>query len=412
MWNGRRNRLLICWSASLLTVSFVSLWMGHALLLLDTSHDAHFFLLKDSTKSSTPTFWNRISREIQNRTAAAKNKCRERHQLLRHRDRGGGGFVSNYDNQCRYPPRHECEMEKYSIVFHVQEQQQQQRVRTLFINILKSLALPRVTSIHVVLEKGIMASLQRDVKYGHRILNWHENHKITIHVGLPEFHGHEALLLFNGDIPHVVGNRRGLELGFQLWKRNANALVARRTWSLKKKKKKKKPSNTFHNVSTHESFVTVCNNESLELSTTTTIMTTNQQQDGQHDASLVDPSGLWIHSDFLCIAKPFLIETKHYSWWTRLIVVLMQVAQGPIHLYPAARLPISTNEGLTIQDDSVWIDLQVLNGLVHEFGGIPALQRITWCAEHHTTTGEQQPRLCDPTSISIAAEYDFTTFQC
>jgi hypothetical protein len=90
----------------------------------------------------------------------------------------------------------------------------------------------------------------------------------------------------------------------------------------------------------------------------------------------------------------------------------MQVAQGPIHLYPAARLPISTNDGLTIQDDSVWIDLQVLNGLVQEFGGIPALQRITWCAEHHTTTGEQQPRLCDPTSISIAAEYDFTTFQC
>jgi hypothetical protein len=161
--------------------------------------------------------------------------------------------------------------------------------------------------------------------------------------------------------------------------------------------------------------VTVCNNESLELTTTTTMTTKNQQQqqqqDEQHDASLVDPSGLWLHSNFLCIVKPFLlIKTKENSWWTRLIVVLMQVAQGPmIHLYPA-RLPI-TNDGLTIQeDDSFWIDLKVLNELVHEFGGIPALQQITWCAGHDTTTGEE-PRLCDPTSIA-AENNDFTTFQC
>ena len=244
--------------------------------------------------------------------------------------------------------------------------------------------------------------LQSDVKYGHRILHWHDTdtHKVTLHVGiLPEFIHRSALLLLNGDIPHVVGNQQGLELGFQLWKRNAHALVARHSWRLEKK------SHNVHDTTINDDlFVTLCNNESLELTTTNK----NDQDDDDNHASslrLVDPSGLWIHSNVWCIVKPLLLlENGDSSWFTTLIVVWMQVAQVPIvHLYPA-RLPTTNENDIPIQDNEhSWIDTKLLNGLVHDFGGIPAFQPVTWCGVKNGA-----PMLCN-TTIRIA-EKDST--QC
>jgi len=377
-----RNRLFLWLTGMAFCVSFVGLFVGHT--LLHYSHQDHLFLHSLRKKTSLLS-WKPLLEKVQNKTISARRACNEMTTTRRH-DTNLMFPVKDIQQHCHYPPSTECFVSDYSILMVSQPL----HLRTLFLNLLRSLTLPHVSCIHVVLltsRSDAMKLLKRDVKYGQRILNWHEDtsHKIVLsfHGEVPDI-SHGAVVLLDGSVRNVVGNRRVLEFGFDVWKRHSDSLVARHSHLLTKRESTMDTSDSIHN---YVPFVPVCQGESLLVALT-------QENDMQSNSLLRLPefSGMWIHSDFLCLLRQLPLLTTKNDFKLTFSVWLMQVARLPIHTYPP-RLSATDYNSLQRRDSS-WIDDKILTRLVRDFGGMPATLIVEWCADK--VTGK--PKLCTPTA--------------
>ena len=385
----RNNRLFVWLSAMAFFMSFVGLWLGNAVLF--HLHEGPDYLLHHHMNSLQSTLsWNPILQEIQNRTIAARRGCNEtmktttaHHFRLRGHD--DEKFPPNDDisRHCNFPPQTECQTTSYSILVLTEAT----NLRILFLNLLQYLTLPNVSRIHVVLmgKRSSQQVMQQDIKYGHRILHWNQDTSHKVKLGLPldaMMNAGAVLVVDDDDSSFVPANHRGLEFGLELWKRHSNSLVAARTYSLKKKSLSLShviKQQQHSNMEPTYPFVPVCQDESLEAAvlTTDTTLSSNSTL-----LQLVDLSGLWMHSNFLCLLlqSPMLkslIPTNPNAFKLTAGVWLMQIAQPPLHMY-RSRLPAIDDIHKTLLKDS-WIDNALLTGLVHDFGGMPMSQSMEWC---------------------------------
>ena len=133
---------------------------------------------------------------------------------------------------CFYPPETACDTMKYSVLL-VSEGN---NLRSLFLNALSFMSYPSVQDVSIVVlldEYSSAASLLiKDKHYGSRIVEWGKQGTITLILrpslwdAIVQFEPKsEAILWINGDMKKTW-TATNLKRSFQLWKKQASALVA------------------------------------------------------------------------------------------------------------------------------------------------------------------------------------------
>lgn len=405
---GRNNRVLVWLIGASFCLSFLGLWLGHTSILHLHEGPDHLFL-HSLRKSNLPRLsWKPVLQEIQNRTIAAKQLCNEINATSRHQQRLlGWNDVHDIPQNCNYPPQQECLLSQYSILIFFSETS---NLRTLFVNLLRCLTLANVSSIHVVMlwnntSKDAKKALEEDIKYGRRILSWHSdvNHQVVLSFNgtLPHFRSaSRPVLLLDGNVA-FAGNRQGLQFGLDVWKRHANSIVSSHAWPLIKMKSTKEESavtrrqQNYHN----EIFVSLCRDESLRVF--------DKDGNAQSTVHLPDLSGMWVHSDFLCLLRqsPLLTNGRQpHEFKLSLLMWLMQVSRPTLQLYPlrlpANRLDSNSSSTFLLEGDS---ELALATRLMREFGGMPATTAVKWCVE--STIGKPLPCTATGLVVEDACEY-------
>jgi hypothetical protein len=328
--------------------------LAHYLLQQDFDHLLHILPHKTQSQENGLSL-TQVYRDIRNRTTHFKKRCGETTKHVRER------FSLQVPLKCNYPPKSSCKVTEHSILMTSTAA----NPRVLFLNLLK--ALTRSSHVHVLfLDPKAKNSLAWNVEYGHRILSWHKNGVVTLWGDGLEFIETlptTAVLWMDGDTPHE-GSYRDFQVGFELWKRHSDSLVAARTWSLQTTEQT--PLSNSNNVT----FLPVCGKESLTFSNV----------EGS-PLQLVELAGLWMHSDFLCLLSRSQSDTKKVS----ISVWLMQLAQPPLYLYPMSSF---------LHNDSSWIDESLLTNEVRSFGGLP-IHTHKYCGGEETIPCRGHPEL-DP----------------
>lgn len=388
----RKNRLFVWLLLMTFGASFLGLWLGHY-ALLHIHQDHHLFhFISQSHNVQSRTSWKRVLQEMNNRTIQARRACNET-TTTRAFGWNIDAAINNITQHCNYPPPLECDATDYSILILWSASDENTTLRTLFVNFLQALTLPNVMDIQLWLFdfEDSMTTLQNDMKYGHRILSWHDNanHKLVLvdanHANgttLPQSRG--AVLLLDGTISLSL-HRRNIQLAHTVWKRNADSIVASDIVRLR----------TTRSFSSNTSLLsTLCKNESLALAT-----------NDKHARGFLIPhfSGMWIHVDFLCALQEW---NHHHSLqafpWTIGVWMMQVTAPRPMHLYSPT---LRSQEGNPhrIQNDN-----ELLNrGVKSNFGGVlpttPSL--VDWCAADDATGNKPIP--CSKAMLAI----DTNTFQ-
>jgi len=360
---------------------------------------------------------------------------------------------------CHYPPTTACRSKQYSIIVTSTAS----NLRILFLNLLSWLTYTSVDSIAVVLLPRLQtnATLESDAKYGNRLLSWHSNpsHKVKLHLvdslwdtRWSRLVSTEAVVWMDGDIPHV-GNNRGLQAGFLLWKENSHELVTSRGWMIERMEpllpdvesrrllessvrtddKQKPYDNTASNSTlaeeatkppTHsEGFVSMCKTDNIRLRL------------DEQEVHVPELNGLIHHRDYLCFLSHKVLgrlrqrsQTLDESRMT-IAVLLTQLSQRPLRLYPATvkRPEDNTKTTTTIQGqsqkrlrqrrrllqqdtnrirrrrlllsmDEVMGDESFVSTLMGYFGSMPS-ESVSWCATtnrcplHHEAAESNLPWL-------------------
>jgi hypothetical protein len=143
--------------------------------------------------------------------------------------------------QCFSAPPTACQSTQYTMLvsFHTEQ------LRTLFLNLLSWITYPHVSQILVIVPPSLNTTIQDDSKYGHRLWTWHTDPE---HIVQLEFTEHiwnistsgdhnsviqnDAVVWMNGNAPPEKANYHGLLNGLELWKRNANSVVASQGWNI------------------------------------------------------------------------------------------------------------------------------------------------------------------------------------
>jgi hypothetical protein len=344
-----------------LSVACLELWLGHYLLQQDFNHFVPI-LPHNPQSPEDGLSLTQVYRDLQNRTTNFKKFCNETASTTTPHLRGR--FSLQVPRNCNYPPRSACKMTEYAILMTSTAT----NPRILFLNLLK--ALTRSSLVRVLfLDPKAKRSLALNVEYGHRILSWHSNGVVKLWENGLEFIETfpTAVLWMDGDTM-FNGSYRDVQVGFELWKRHSDSLVAARAWPLQ---------TTVHTTLSYsnETFLPICGKESLTLS-----------NDESSPLQLVELSGLWMHSDFLCLlAAQSQSDTNKVS----ISVWLMQLAQPPLYINPMASI---------MHNDSSWIDESLLTNAVRSFRGMPSIHTRKYCGGEETkpcASGNPELDACD-----------------
>ena len=332
----RKNRLFFMMSGMALIVSCLEVWLGHVVMLHRRDYPMHISRYKPQSQDRLSL--TQVYRDMQNRTMRSSMFCNETTPHLR------GKFRLQVPHKCNYPPKSACDMSEYAILF----MSTASHPRILFLNLLKALTHSNHVQV-LLLHSNATSFLKNNVPYGHRILSWHGNGIVDLWEGtLQDSSTPTAVLWMDGDTL-FAGTYRDLQVGFELWKRHSDSLVAAHLWPLQQQ-----PSSALIMSLNNETFVSICRTESLTLSDKV-----------DSPLQLVELFGLWMHSDFLCLLPKSTSESK-----LLISVWLMQLAQSPLYLYPmASSSSLSTSP--MYNNNSSWIDESILTKVVGYFGGIP-----------------------------------------
>ena len=390
----RRNSLFLVLSGMAWMVSMTGFWLGT--LVHMNEHQSMYGLPKISTTTGSI---QQVYENMHNRTVASIIACNETLDRAQQQQARRGaleqfGFVTmpSFQNKCDYPPHSmSCEAD-YSILVTSQAT----NLRRLFLNLLQYAT--HDVPVDVIMVNVSQTVLKDNVMYGHRILAWHKNSQITLHWGDTLWDGLSQLrtndvagiLWMDGDTL-FPGNRRGLEVGFNVWKRYSDSLVVARAWPIHLSAKHDVLLNTTRDMAI------ICKDDSLVI--------------GDNNSSplrLADLSGMWMHSNLLCLLQscPFTRLAKRLNR-ARLAasVWLMQLAQAPLHVYPARVEEVLSNnqsqeskpETSLERKSASWIDKTLLTRMAGFYGTMP-METIEWC----TASGITRP--CETSASGIPEE--------
>ena len=233
-------------------------------------------------------------------------------------------------SQCVYPPATACQVSSYSILATSMGLE----LRSLFLNCMSWLTYPGVANMHVLLPKNRQEFLAQDRKYGQRLLTWDKDatHKVHI-VWVETIWGalanvtqlSDSILFMDADVEYL-GNGRGIEAGFELWKRHSNDVIASSGWHMEIETRRRLDDHA--NNLTSEKLHSVCKDQRV---------TTSVQQDVQ----LVALSGVFIHRSLLCfvlhpVLKPFRLFTINLQEErVALSILVSQLSGHAVRLFPA-----------------------------------------------------------------------------
>ena len=233
-------------------------------------------------------------------------------------------------SQCVYPPATACQVSSYSILATSMGLE----LRSLFLNCMSWLTYPGVANMHVLLPKNRQEFLAQDRKYGQRLLTWDKDatHKVHI-VWVETIWGalanvtqlSDSILFMDADVEYL-GNGRGIEAGFELWKRHSNDVIASSGWHMEIETRRRLDDHA--NNLTSEKLHSVCKDQRV---------TTSVQQDVQ----LVALSGVFIPRSLLCfvlhpVLKPFRLFTINLQEErVALSILVSQLSGHAVRLFPA-----------------------------------------------------------------------------
>jgi hypothetical protein len=235
--------------------------------------------------------------------------------------------------QCNYSPSTACHVHSYSLLVTTDGN----NLRTLFLNLLSWLTYARAERIVVLMPPSTNSTLEKDLKYGQRILGWHSDYSHKVHLEVTDnlwtakymdAVKTDAVIWVNGDVPDS-SNQRGLETGLELWKRHAHGVVAAKGWMLDLSAPNSRTPVGFNSTITLEPF---CKDKIVHT------MTEDKRQ-----VQMIELHGLIVHRNHLCFLSHPILKQLHVA--TRQSTQDMRTAvsiwlthlsrQGP-HLYPLA----------------------------------------------------------------------------
>lgn len=279
------------------------------------------------------------------------------------------------------PGSSECNVTTYSVLVSYYGDE---NFRVLFTNLLSWVTYYSVSEIIVLMPLDAWAAKgAMDAKYKQRIKSWHEdtNHVVTM-IALPNaidpdpssknslhslfrrvrlFLTSKAILFMDGT-SLWTGNEKGLTAGFELWKQNPYGMVASHKLLQQATSQRlscPKQSQEFDSI-----WAPFCLlKEKKETDVPDNIdMLYNQYQD------IMDLSGVFVHSEFLCLARqtPMLTALYHDGWKALataetgrhnmvkmrsvLAIGLLHISGTPPLLYPA-RISRPKNETRHIHEN-------------------------------------------------------------
>jgi hypothetical protein len=210
--------------------------------------------------------------------------------------------------QCVSAPSTACQSTQYTMLVSFHGQQ----LRTLFLNLLSWITYPHVSQILILIPPSLNATIQDDSKYGHRLWTWHTNAE---HIVQLEFTEHiwnistagdyssaiqnDAVVWMNGNAPPEKANYHGLLNGWELWKRNANSVVASQGWNIIFPYTQKHISNKKLNISS-KPLRPFC-----QYDQATSVIHTHDE------FHIPDLHYLIVHRDYLCFLSHKILSPLH-----------------------------------------------------------------------------------------------------
>ena len=234
--------------------------------------------------------------------------------------------------QCVYPPLTSCHISSYTIVATSTGEE----LRSLLLNCMSWLTYPGVAHLKVVLPKMSKDILEQDVKYGQRLLTWDmdSGHKVqlvwvdTLWDALVNLTLQSDTIVFMDANVEWHGNARGIEAGFELWKRHSNNIVASSGWHLEIAGRRRLDDATGSSNDTSHEIRAVCKEERVTSAL-------------QADVELMALSGVFIHSSLLCfvshtVLRPYRqFTTSLQEERVALSILLSQLSGHSLKLFPA-----------------------------------------------------------------------------
>ena len=234
--------------------------------------------------------------------------------------------------QCHYPPETSCQVPSYSIF----TTSTGENLRSLFLNCMGWLTHAGVATLQVVLPKNTKDLVAQDAKYGQRLLSWDsdDTHKVqlvwvdTLWDALTNLTQlSEAVLFMNADIDWE-GTTRGIEAGFELWKRHSDSVVVSHGWHLEVAEQRRLDDDIGNDTIVSKEIHSVCKNQRV----VTTV---------QSDIELMALSGAFVHRSLLCfVSHPVLKPYRQFTTNLQeariaLSILLSQLSGHSQRLFPA-----------------------------------------------------------------------------
>jgi hypothetical protein len=234
--------------------------------------------------------------------------------------------------QCVYPPSTSCHISSYTIVATSTGEE----LRSLLLNCMSWLTYPGVAHLKVVLPKRSKDILEQDVKYGHRLLTWDmdSGHKVqlvwvdTLWDALVNLTLLSDAIVFMDANVEWHGNARGIEAGFELWKRHSNNIIASSGWHLEIAGRRRLDDATGSSNDTSHEIRPVCKEERVTSAL-------------QADVELMALSGVYMHSSLLCfvshtVLRPYRqFTTSLQEERVALSILVSQLSGHSLKLFPA-----------------------------------------------------------------------------